>query len=165
MPQNKIVHRAFKVEYPGIVREIFTKIHIHLASSLGGTHSDFKDFMAIWDTGASGTVITSRVVQALGLVPFSKTKVFGVNSEEICNVYLVDIGLPNRVVIENANVMECKINSPNVDVLIGMDIIQLGDFSISNPNGKTVFSYCTPPHKNPVDLVAKSNSVNPKPMR
>ena len=30
------------------------------------------------------------------------------------------------------------------DVLIGMDIITLGDFSITNVNGKTVFSFRIP---------------------
>lgn len=52
-----------------------------------------------------------------------KTTVYGVNSQEEVNVYLVDIGLPNKVLIPGVVVMECNLNSPGIDILIGMDII------------------------------------------
>ena len=48
--------------------------------------------------------------------------------------------------------------------LIGMDIIQSGDFNISKKfDGKkhiTMFSFCIPSHSNPVDLLEKSEQVN-----
>lgn len=57
------------------------------------------------------------------LIPMDKTTVYGVNSQEEVNVYLVDIGLPNKVLIPGVVVMECNLNSPGIDILIGMDII------------------------------------------
>ena len=83
------------------------------------------------------------------------------NSEDVVNTYIVDIGLPNRVLFTNMNVSEGLLQG-HYDVIIGMDIIQAGDFSIANANGLTTFSYCCPPHKNPIDLLEKSERVNPK---
>jgi len=162
MQKSKIFYRAFRVNYSTRVREIKTDIFVGPASSIGGNPSMFQKFTAIWDTGATGSVITKRVVESMGLTPISKTKVYGVNSEEVCNVYFVDIGLPMKVAFTDLNILECKINSPGVDVLIGMDIIQAGDFALCNPEGKTVFSWCIPSHKNPIDLLEKSNAVNLK---
>jgi hypothetical protein len=33
---------------------------------------------------------------------------------------------------------------PGTDVLIGMDIISMGDFAITNARGKTIFSFVIP---------------------
>lgn len=38
-------------------------------------------------------------------------------------------------------------------ILVGMDIIQQGDFLISNANGKTTFSFCLPSLKDQIDLL------------
>ena len=37
-----------------------------------------------------------------------------------------------------------NIGAAGIGVLIGMDIITSGDFSVSNYNGKTVFTFRTP---------------------
>ena len=89
---------------------------------------------------------------------------FRVKYHQITTVLITDvhIGLPNKVLIENCNVIESEINSPNIEILIGMDIIQMGDFAIANAMEETTFSYCIPPHRKPIDLFEKSNSVNPK---
>lgn len=44
----------------------------------------------------------------------------------------------------------------NTDILIGMDIITLGDFAITNVGGKTVFSFRTPSTKM-IDYVEEIN--------
>jgi hypothetical protein len=114
-----------------------------------------KKYIALWDTGATNSGITSKVVHELNLKPIRKTQVTGVNGTTICNVYLVDIILPMHVGFENVEVTE--INITGFEVLIGMDIIMEGDFAISNANQKTLFSYCVPSIKNnPVDLVEKA---------
>src|SRR2546430_1171281 len=51
--------------------------------------------VAIWDTGATGSVITQHVVDVCGLKPIGRTKVAGVHSEETSPVFLVNIELPN----------------------------------------------------------------------
>ena len=71
---------------------------------------------------------------------------------------MIDILLPNNVLGSNVVVVEGL--PAGCDILIGMNIIQAGDFHISNHDGKTEFSFCMPPHENRIDLVEKSDRVN-----
>ena len=98
--------------------------------------------IAIWDTGASGSVITQRVADDLGIKPIGMTNVETANGTTISPVYLVDFILPNRVIIQGLRVTLGKLSK--VDALIGMDLISIGDFSITNVNKKTKMSFRTP---------------------
>jgi predicted aspartyl protease len=63
------------------------------------------DTRAIWDTGASGTVITQKVVDALGLQPTGFTKVNTASQRNVDSpTFLVDVILQNGVRITNVNV-------------------------------------------------------------
>lgn len=151
---------AFKVVYPTKVNTLLTDVQVDIPALIKAqnksSHS-FQKFIAIWDTGATGSVITQKIVDKLGLIPTGKTTVHGVNSTQVVDTYIVDILLPNNVNVENVNVMVCEINSPGSDMLIGMDIIGIGDFAISNASNHTEFSFCFPSHeRRPLDLVHKS---------
>ena len=63
----------------------------------------------------------------------------------------VCIKLPNMVDVNNTNVAVCNLVK-DIDLLIGMDIIKLGDFSISNGAGKTLFTFAAPPFEEKTDL-------------
>lgn len=97
---------------------------------------------AIWDTGATGSVITQAVVDKCTLKPVGMKKVRGVHSEEISPVFLVNIELPN-VGFRNITATLGKLPK-GTDVLIGMDIINQGDFAITNHGGNTVFTFRCP---------------------
>jgi len=71
---------------------------------------------------------------------------FGVNSSSEQPTYLINLILLNRVRIININVTQCDLNSPGNDLLIGMDVISIGDFSISS-HGKTTFCFSIPANK------------------
>jgi len=47
--------------------------------------------------------------------------------------------------------------APNSKVLIGMDIISLGDFALSNGNHQTLFSFAVPPFKDKIDFSKRQN--------
>ena len=49
-----------------------------------------------------------------------------------------------KVVIKAIRVTECSELSGGSEMLIGMDIIGLGDFAITNKNNKTTLSFCLP---------------------
>ncbi|GAG66585.1 unnamed protein product, partial [marine sediment metagenome] len=102
-----------------------------------------KKYYAIWDTGATGSVITSKVVEDCELQPTGRCRMHTASTIEDVNVYLVNFWLPNRMMIPNVRVTEGRI-AGEVEILIGMDIINKGDFTISNLNGKTVFSFRMP---------------------
>jgi len=160
MSNGKVFHHAFRVQYDRITRALITDCQIALPLAIDSNpQKQFSPFKAIWDTGATNSVITGNVAKKVSLMPTGMTEAHGVHGKSQVNTFIVDILLPNRVCIPNVRVSEGKLLD-NVDVLIGMDIIQLGDFAISNTNGKTIFSYCLPPHKNPIDLLEKSNCVN-----
>lgn len=60
----------------------------------------------------------------------------------MANVYLVNLYLPNRVGIIGLPVTDAELTDE--DVLIGMDVISLGDLFISNAEGKTCLSFQYP---------------------
>ena len=158
--KSNVFHHAFKIEYKGIVRALITDCAIALPSAINPPPKQFFSFKAIWDTGATNSVITENVVKKASLTPTGMVNSYGVHGQSQVNTYIVDVGLPNHVCVTNVKVSEGKLMG-DIDVLIGMDIIQTGDFAIANTNGRTTFSYCIPPHKNPIDLLEKSNKVNP----
>lgn len=84
------------------------------------------------------------------------TRVHGFNSTSDCELYLVNIGLPNGVYFVDVKVT--KAGLIGTDVLIGMDIITLGDFVITNKNGNTVFSFRTP-SLSEIDYVKQHNEA------
>jgi hypothetical protein len=98
---------------------------------------------ALWDTGATNSVITKDTVVKLGLSPVGKAFASHAGGRDVVNVYLVNIYLPNKLIIKGVHVTECE-NKDNFGVIIGMDIITRGDFSVTNINNKTVFSYRYP---------------------
>lgn len=114
------------------------------------TFNDTKiSTIGIWDTGATGSVITRSVAQQLGLKPISAAKVRGVHGERIVNVYAVEITLHNDQITLTTSVTECDELSgdKSIGVLIGMDIIQMGDFCITHEKGKTIMSFIQPSQK------------------
>ena len=100
-------------------------------------------FDAIWDTRATNSVITQDVVDACGLAATRMAKVYHVDGSSLVETYLVNIGLSNNVSYHGVRVT--KGNLPNgADILIGMNIINTGDFAVTNFNGITKFSFRVP---------------------
>lgn len=100
-------------------------------------------FNGIWDTGATASAITENVVKKCGLKPTGMVQVKTAGG--IVNnapTYLVSLMLPNKVGFTSLRVTELPIES--ADILIGMDVIVRGDFSVTNYQGRTVFSYRIP---------------------
>ena len=143
--QSSLANRidAFTTSYNGLSNVLSSKATIGLAfdPSISPPPSQ-TEFDAIWDTGATASVISQNVVQKCGLIPTGMIQVHTANGMCLCNTYLVSIGLPNKVGISSVRVTEAKLGKE--DVWIGMDIIAMGDFAITNFEGKTVFSYRTP---------------------
>lgn len=151
MSKNK--HIAFSIEYPNLRGSLVTDIEV-----FSGNKQIKKKYIAIWDTGATHSVITQRVYDELALFEIDTIPVSGVNSHKIVPVALVNIVLPNKLMVLDHRVTVCELSG--IDLLIGMDIIALGDFSISNYEGKTVFSFAIPPFPNRTNLYDKAVKVN-----
>lgn len=100
------------------------------------------EYNAVWDTGASGSVITQRIADELGLVPTGITNVNGITGQSQTETYLVNITLPNGVMFHGLRVTRAILEG--FDVLIGMDVIAAGDFAVTGAGGKTVMSFRVP---------------------
>ena len=123
----------------GLLNVLITDVIIQVPGSV--TQLTVK---AIWDTGATGSVITSDVVKKLFLFPTGMAQVHTANGTATRQTYTVNIGLPNNVVIQNIIASDVDALSSGCDALIGMDIITLGDFSITNHKGVTCMSFRVP---------------------
>lgn len=102
---------------------------------------------AIWDTGATGSVITKSLATSLGLISIGQMRVKGVHGyKDGINVYPVKIVLNNQNVVFTIPVTECEqlTDDDSCRFLIGMDIISKGDFAITNFLGKTIMTYRVP---------------------
>lgn len=109
----------------------------------GAPPPDVKEFDAIWDTGATDSVITQAVVDACGLAPIGMAQVHGVGGVATAEVYLVNIYLPNNVAFPYVRVTKGA-DMPDAQVLIGMNVISMGDFAVTNAGGVTKFSFRLP---------------------
>lgn len=116
----------------------------------------FEIFQGVWDTGASGSVITQRVVDRCGLRPYTMKNVQGAYGPAAArDAYLVNVGLPQGVAVSDVTVVWGEMG---VDVLIGMDIITLGDFAITNEGNITTFSFRIP-SLHTIDYVRQADQI------
>jgi len=113
-----------------------------------------RKYIGLWDTGATGSIITRKVINELNLKPTGITLVRNTSGTKYEPMYKINIVLPNSVGISFLDVTEGILT--DFDVLIGMDIICKGDFAISNSDEKTVFTFQIPStHK--TDFVQEYN--------
>jgi uncharacterized protein YchJ len=143
----------------GRMSAIVSEIGISLPNVPDNLTNPITKTTSLWDTGATNSVITKSVAKMLGLTPIDKVRVqhAGGISEE--NVYLISIYLPNAITVPAIRVTED--NQGHFGIIIGMDIISLGDFSISNYNGNTTFTFRMPSVQE-IDFVADHNEFQKK---
>ncbi|MFA7402182.1 MAG: SEC-C metal-binding domain-containing protein [Bacteroidales bacterium] len=158
---SNISFHAFTTKHNGKIREIITEIGISLPFIEDNIKtSDDRIFRtkALWDTGATHCVVTKQTAKTLNLKPISISKVSHANGISLANVYLINIYLPNNLVIPSVRVTECADNAGNFGVIIGMDVITMGDFSITNYDSKTTVSFRIPSIKT-IDYVEEANKL------
>lgn len=111
--------------------------------SLPGINSK-KKYNGIWDTGATGTVITQKIVDDLKIQPIGIAFVSTASEQNVQTYrYVVDVHINGSVCVQNV-IVTLGVISKDFDCLIGMDIITLGDFSVTNFQGITTFSFRMP---------------------
>ena len=151
-------YQAFTAKADGRMNQLVTQCGVsepYDPKISSGSHPPVSNYEAIWDTGATGTVITQKVVDELGLVPTGKTTSRHAGGSDEVNTYLVNIYLPNGIAVQGVRVITAVLTG-KCEMLIGMDIISLGDLSVTNFNGKTCFTFRIPSIKE-VDFVDEQN--------
>lgn len=159
--------KALTVPYNQISDVIACSVNLSFPKSLLSTGQvQIKDdCIAIWDTGAMASAVTELEAIKLGLIQTGVKQISGLGGTLDKKTYLVDILLPNQILLENHPVTEID-NPKDKDgnkletfgMLIGMDVISMGDFSVTNFEGKTVMSFRVPSlHK--ICYVAEYNKM------
>ena len=135
------MQHAFTIRYAARMPALRSKIDLCLPvtpeeAKIG---VPMREYVAIWDTGATNSVITKKVVDELGLKPISVSEMHHAGGMSFANVYLLNIRLPNGLMVGHVRVTEAQLidgtNIPDgekMQVLIGMDIIGNGDLAITN---------------------------------
>ena len=99
-------------------------------------------YNALIDTGASCSCVSDKVIKAEGLIPSGKQAVSDLHGTQSTNAYSFQIAFPfvesqSRGGTVSTNVLVFDINGiefvplPNIDVLVGRDIICKGVFVMS----------------------------------
>ncbi|NQT34225.1 SEC-C domain-containing protein [bacterium] len=156
--------RVLTLESEGILRELRTPVGISEWMSKEEVEAgplNPKKFRGIWDTGASSSAINHRVVEECELHPISRVKVQTADGERESEVYGITIYLPNEVAIGYIKAT-CGDLGTNTDVLIGMDVITVGDFAVTNADGKTFMSFRFPALEH-IDFGKQKRTKPPKP--
>jgi len=135
----------------GISRILTSPIQIYRANE-----KQFVEITGLWDTGATGSAITKDVVEKLKLIPTGMARVQTASGPRDMNTYTVDVMLPQANLIKSIVATEVDNFAGTCDALIGMDIITLGDFSITNHKGQTVMSFRIP-SSHEIDYVKSPN--------
>lgn len=153
--------QSFTIQYNGMVSQLVVDVGISDAfdPNSGAPPPHVSSFKSIWDTGATNSVITNNVVRALGIKPTGMTVAQTVGGQKIVATYLVNIILPNKVAFVAVRVTEGSLRAGE-DVLIGMDIIRMGDFSVTNTENRTCMSFRVPSCRK-IDYVAQSKNAPP----
>jgi len=148
---------GFTTKAPHIVNTLKNQVYVSEVHDPGtGTPEPIKKpYNAIWDTGATNTVISRAIVQELNLRPSGRVTVQAVGAGDRVHTYetetfLVNIHLPNNVALVGIRVSEGTV--AGADVLLGMDVISSGDFAITNYNGQTWWTFRAPSNE-PIDFV------------
>lgn len=157
---------AFTVKYSGYANRIITPVRITTAFDPSTTpqeeirqyEASAYDSKALWDTGATNSVVTEATVAALGLVPIGNVLVNHAGGCSTKNRYLINVLLPNKVAVAGVMVSDMPENTGDFGILIGMDIISQGDLSISNVNNLTCMSFRIPAYEM-TDYVVASNRI------
>ena len=144
------MNRFFTVTYPKIVNKLITPINIMANGKTIQT-------TALWDTGATNCCIAQEIIGKLNLTSISMVSMLTPSGQASAKVYNVDIKLPNNVYVQDAQVIESEISKQGIGLLIGMDIINYGEFAISNYDGKTKFTFRLP-SKEDIDFGEENNT-------
>ena len=159
MPQPPF--QALTVKAKGRLGHIVTDVHVTPAFDISQPPDPppaREPARALWDTGATRSVVSESLVASLGLTPVGSCRVRHADGESTKNTYLVNFFLPNSVCMGSVLATDFPASQHPFDAIIGMDVICFGDFSITNVSGATWMSFRTPSTR-AIDYVVEADKI------
>jgi predicted aspartyl protease len=148
-------YEALTLKAPNIARSIILPVVAGQSKILCqkfGIEEKEADVYALIDTGATNTSISNKLAAALGLEIIEQCSVDAAGGVHTANVYMIDVALRNMVKFASIRAAEFVQNS-RFDIIIGMDILTLGDLAVTNAENRTVVSFRVPPDTQHIDYV------------
>lgn len=156
---------AFSISFPGLKNRITSDASVSepiiTNDSIALNDPRLIPAKAMWDTGATMSGISRPLAERMKLKRTREAYTTHAKGQEITNVYTIDLYLPNNIAIPQIEVLEVESFKGDFDIIIGMNIIALGDFSITNVAGKTTFSFRIPSVKT-IDYVNEARGIKNK---
>ena len=150
--------RAFTAKSSGVIDRIITTVEVWPAFDPTAPPEPLPASVrarALWDTGATRSLVATDLAKNLALTPVGKGPVRHGGGTDERHRYLVNFGLPNRVGIQGVLVSE-QPDTEDFEVILGMDVT-LGDFAITNAGRQTWVSFRMPSSAR-TDYVVEVNS-------
>jgi hypothetical protein len=136
---------ALTLVFDGIVEAIYSSIAIKSAvEEEDSSDIDLIWAKALWDTGATHTCISDRLATRLKLEVVDIVNIATANGIISVPTFFAHLKFPNNLQFSDWELSQFQFTNDDCDLIIGMDIITQGDFSITNVEGKTMFSFRVP---------------------
>ena len=100
-------------------------------------------------------ILSHRIASELQLQLHTREQLYTAAGTIVINTHFVDIEFPNGLYIPNIKVYESNLEEHGIDMLIGMDIISLGDFAVTNYDGQTKYLFRYPSSNKPITFEKK----------
>jgi hypothetical protein len=146
------MRRAFTVEYGGPVTNLRTECRVNPAVT-DVRVPEVLDMVALWDTGAAMSSISPQVVDLLDLKTTEEIIMNHAGGVSRVGVYRVDILLPGGIEAKGVRVTVSDLI--RFDVLIGMDIIGMGNLAVCNSAGMTTLTFRVPARSPSISFVPR----------
>lgn len=139
---------AFTKEHDAITLAIYTSASVHLPQFVQEVETDApqpRSVKALWDTGATHSAVSDRLAAGMALPTEDFARISTASGILRVPVYLIRLGLPNHFMFDEVEAVEFSYSDEDdYDLIIGMDIMTQGDLSLTNFEGRTVFSFRIP---------------------
>ena len=163
MPTNLIEYQGFTKSYDCPKNRLITTANFFPITSFDKNLRNMPiEIKALWDTGATLTFIKPKLKEQLklGMVRTESSAVIaGVGGKVKADFTYASILISNNFLIQYCQVY--VVDFPvNVDIIFGMDIINMGDFVVCNAENKTAFSFVVPPLPYRINLADNVKALN-----
>jgi hypothetical protein len=130
-----VPHTAFTCRYNSRSLRLISEVEIFPASATPNQSPPGRKYQALYDTGATHSSISPKVVADLQLDSIGAINL-GVGGGTLpTTAHLVNLALPNKVLFQMWRVSKVALHG-GIDVLIGMDILGIGDFTVTTTTAK-----------------------------
>lgn len=139
---------ACSLYFDTLARELAVPVAIVCSMQGMVTGADaLRNCKAIFDTGATSSMISSGIARALHLQSIDTALVTGVHGTERVPIYTIDVRFKGGFVLPTLQVAEAGADA-GFDLLIGMDVIARGAMLLSSHDKRTLFAFFYPQNVN-----------------